>query len=293
MKSFKEAYEEFTRGQTPLADKLAALRARLPEVPATVAVPACGVCGGLGIYSLDVPLDDARFGRTYLCTNRSCQARADLLERRRALVLEKAAIPKRYRSFTFASWDAAADGKARGKEAAREVAALWVATPGHWINLALNGGDGVQRNGLILRGGYGVGKTGLVAALVNACAELDPAQQPLYIRAQDVIETVQSTYGQDSDTSRDDILSVLKSAEILILDDFNLNVKSDDRRDILEAVIRYRTGNELPIIITCNSTLAELRSEWGSRTVEVLLEACHWIEMGGDKLRDTRQLGAS
>ena len=83
---------------------------------------------------------------------------------------------------------------------------------------------------------------------------------------------------------------MVKSFPVLVLDEFNMTKVSDWRQEVMENVIRYRYGNNLPTVLTCNATRDELEVQWGIRTVSVLFEMAHLIPMGGEPLRDYRQV---
>lgn len=288
MKSFQEALEELN---PRLKREMARLQAEgvIPEPPHY----GCEVCEDRGVISYAVPFGHDLFGKLYPCP--SCQRGYDLLVRQWRNRLANAGLPTSYQGLTFDTWQALPEALKEGKRLAFHAAMLFVAGAGHYVSIAQayklskrqwKGAD-VLRNSLVLQGPVGTGKTGLAAAIINAL--LGQMQPVLYVRVQDFIMSVQARYGAgDEKPTADDVIDELRKAPVVVLDEFNLVTKSDNREEIMEKVVRYRHGQSLPTIITCNHTQEQLRAQWGERTASVLLAMAHWIPMGGEPIRDER-----
>jgi len=255
----------------------------------------CVTCEDRHVISYDVPYGDERFGKLYPCPD--CSGGQALMERKWRSRLSNAALPIEYQSLTFESWAALPEEFRQGKHLALACAQLFVQTPDHAVSLQkafqMAGrvlGVDIVRKSLIFQGIPGLGKTGLAAAIVNQL--LADGQSVLYIRTQDFIESVKDSFG-DKTTSTSSVVDAVKTAPILVMDEFNVTIESDWRQEIMEAVIRYRYGNALPTVLTCNANRTELEMQWGIRTTSVLFAMAHWIPMGGEPLRDLRQLEES
>jgi DNA replication protein DnaC len=143
------------------------------------------------------------------------------------------------------------------------------------------------RFGLVLQGSVGIGKTWLMAAALNA---LRDSHHVIFARSGDVLEEAVSTWGTSDKQS--DALAPYRQAEILFLDDVHIDTTTKmatHYREIMTTLIRHRYDHKLPTMITCNADKETFYEDWGKRLADAVLDMCHWIPMGGDKLRDTEQ----
>lgn len=254
----------------------------------------CQTCHDRHYVSYDVQYGDERFGKLFPCPD--CAGGQALYERRWKSRLLGAELPTEYQSLTFESWLSLPPEMQQGKMLALACAQLFVQSPDRSVSLQtafqLAGRQldvDIVRKSLIFQGLPGIGKTGLAAAIVNEL--LAQNQSVLYIRTQDFIESVKDSFKgsrKDGDDTQS-IIDVVKTAPTLILDEFNVTIDGEWRQEIIENVIRYRYGNSLPTVLTCNATRTELEHQWGIRTTNVLFAMAHWIPMGGESLRDLRQ----
>lgn len=254
----------------------------------------CPTCEDRGMVSYNVPFGHELFGKLMPCPD--CQKGNDLQVRQWQIRLKNAALPEAYQQLTFASWDALPENLRAGKRLALFAATLFAATFDHYVSLAqayrMAGrtwkADDVIRNSLVFQGPVGVGKTGLAAAIVNDL--LARSQPALYVRVQDFIASVQERYGKSADEHPTDqeVIDAARRAPVLVLDEMNMVAATDNRREIMENVIRYRYGNALPTIVTCNHSQDELTADWGERTTNVLFAMAHWVPMGGLPIRIAR-----
>lgn len=284
------------------SDKLKRLKARAAQEMKkhgyTEKVIQCKNCNDLGFVVRDVPYGHEHFGKTFLCSNEDCEKRKAVIQKRRTSLLKTAEIPSAYKDMTFETWETAVresnalDGKRLGSAAVR----LFVECKDHVVSLAeANKRAGrewkwedICRNSLILQGVPGVSKTGLAIAAANAM--IANGEQVLYIRVQDFISEVYRRYNRNEPPTADDVIQMAQIAAVLVLDEFNMSNVTENRQDVMEAVIRYRYNNALPTIVTCNHNREEIAAQWGMRTADALLAMAHLVPMGGVPLRDTRQL---
>jgi DNA replication protein DnaC len=259
---------------------------------------ACMTCCDRHWYTPDVPPSDPCHGKPIACPE--CAGGRELAERQVKMRLVQAELPKNYQGLTFASWDKLSDAEKDGKFLALNCAKIFIESVDHRVSFKEAyrrcgrklGAEDVERKSLIFQGPPGLGKTGLAAAIVNKKIELK--QPVLYIRTQDFIESVKQSFdrdkkrGDETDTTQV-VIDTVKKHECLVMDEFNVGVTNAWRQDLIENVIRYRYGNDLPTIITCNANEDELEHQWGTRVTSVLFAMAHWIPMGGVGLRDMRQ----
>lgn len=203
-----------------------------------------------------------------------------------------AGLPETYKGLSFATWEQHVTREQwQGKLLAYGMAFQFAHTPFEPFSMApiaknMGGsvGDDLPRKGLVLTGGYGLGKTGLLAAVANHL--LAGNSGVLYIRVQDLFIEIQSTYRSDSATSSRDKIQQAVNAPVLLLDDVNVANLTNDKREILEAIIRGRDGNGLPSMLTTNLGLDDFYQAWGGRIADITAKM-HWVKLGGIPLRQT------
>lgn len=261
--------------------------------PVTLAYE-CATCEDLG--QIRYAVDDIKhplFGKMFPCPD--CAKGQQLIAREIEKRLSAAQLPAQYKKLTFETWMEIPETYRVGKGLAYACAKLFAENPDHEVNMkaayqmcnrVYPGGSNVRRS-LILQGEPGLGKTGLVSAIIR---EMLINKQPvLYIRVQDLLEAVKDSFDKPGDDSTEKVLDTVKKFPTLVLDEFNMIKVSEWRQEIMENVIRYRHGNNLPTVFTCNAAPDELERQWGLRTISVLGEMAHFVQLGGKVLRDYRQ----
>lgn len=273
----------------------------------------CARCDDQGAYMSEGNLLDADSQVWVYCDcARGQTLRFDVYQRRYKRYLAQD-LPPHYARMSFNTWFALDADQRAGKTLAQHASVLFAEAweNGHWFTLRdvyARAGQAppadldvdVPRNSIVLYGGYGVGKTGLVCSIMQHLERVKPT---LYLRVATLIEDVQNTYSDRREQRRDrrekadevrptrkQLMSFIKDAPILALDEFTLEIISSDRKEILEAIVRHRCGHNLPTLITTNSTPSEFSRQWDGRITDVLMESAHWIPMGGPGLRRKAQL---
>lgn len=256
----------------------------------------CAYCEDMGVVS--VPGDGDKVNRLVPCPNPDCpkgnEQRRTMWERR----YNKAGLLPEYRGLTFATFDLLSDKDIANKLLGRWAASLFVERPDHYFSeVELYTAMGLtpphdaskyKKNCIVFTGEPGVGKTGFVAATINRDFEL--GRQPLYIRALDIIKSIQDRYNAEEPPTVGDIVRDFQTAPLLYVDEMTIyNSERPDRLEKMEDIFRYRMGAGMPTLVTTNHTQAEFVKAWGIRTADVLDEKAHWIEVGGERLRQTRK----
>jgi len=259
--------------------------AELPEPSPSSAPPPpeqCAVCHDRGCGT--------HRGQVIACPENCAAARA---YRRRIFesLCTKSGLPGKYKDFSFSTWQSIDPDFRTGKMLAAASAYHWAAGEFSLAEAAHTAGrdDAAEslgddhRSWLVISGAHGLGKTGLAAAALNRAASL--TRPAVFLRLAEMFSTVQSRYGADATTSADDALQTIQMAEMLILDECNIPAVTSDKSRIFEEVIRYRHARELPTLLTTNLSIQEFRSAWGDRSADVVMEAAHWINITGKKIR--------
>lgn len=269
----------------------------------------CSSCDGLGYIRYEVPISDVRFGKLYPCPDPNCPI---MHQHRRQQILKVMETRSSWidddNAMTFASFrdlmGKPNSSNWKGKRGAYAMAmafsrayrpfteneASQAAFKEDWPNAK----PGVSQS-VVFTGGVGIGKTGLAKAAMNDLSEQDKVG--IFIRLPDLITHVQEGYRGNSDSydgseTAETRIQIFANAPYLIIDEFETDDYTPDRKRIVEAIIRGRADrpNMPPFMITTNLTLDEMYSEkkWGKRIADVVAKA-HWVPMGGLKLRQTRQ----
>jgi len=119
---------------------------------------------------------------------------------------------------------------------------------------------------LVLQGVTGCGKTHLAAAIANYRYQ---ANQPaLFMVVPDFLDHLRSTFSPESKVSYDQLFERVKTAPLLILDDFGEQTTTPWAQEKLYQVINYRYNARLATVITTRSTTDEMDSPIVSRFID-------------------------
>jgi len=109
---------------------------------------------------------------------------------------------------------------------------------------------------IVFMGETGCGKTHLAAAIVNYCYQ---ANKPaLFIVVLEFLDHLRSTFSPESKISYDQLFEKVKTAPLLVLDDFGEQTTTPWVREKLYQVINYRYNSRLPMVITTRYTIEEI-----------------------------------
>jgi DNA replication protein DnaC len=119
---------------------------------------------------------------------------------------------------------------------------------------------------LIFAGVNGCGKTHLAAAIVNYRYKL--GKPALFIVVPDFLDHLRSTFSPDSKVSYDQLSEAVRTAELLILDDFGEQASTPWVQEKLYQIINYRYNARLATIITTSLTFEEMDTRIRSRFID-------------------------
>lgn len=137
--------------------------------------------------------------------------------------------------------------------------------------------------GLLLYGNAGNGKTYLSNCIAN---RLLSNQHPVIcVSINALLERIRKTYSRYGQEGEDTILNALSIADLLIIDDLGTEQDTDWSRSRIYNIIDNRYRNELPLIISTNKSIDQLKEIYHERTIDRLLEKCTPIKNTNKSIR--------
>jgi len=123
---------------------------------------------------------------------------------------------------------------------------------------------------LVLMGLTGCGKTHLAAAIVNYRYEI--GKPALFVVVPDFLDHLRSTFSPESRVSYDQLFESVKTAPLLVLDDFGEQSTNPWVTEKLYQLINYRYNSRLPTVITTRYSLDEIMEEVDSSISSRLMD---------------------
>ena len=112
---------------------------------------------------------------------------------------------------------------------------------------------------LVFMGETGCGKTHLAAAIVNY--RYQAGQPALFVVVPEFLDHLRSTFNPESKISYDQLFESVKTAPLLVLDDFGEQSTTPWAREKLYQVLNYRYNARLSTVITTRYSLQEILDE--------------------------------
>jgi len=138
------------------------------------------------------------------------------------------------------------------------------------LNLALRFAKSPE-GWIVFQGVNGCGKTHLAAAIVNY--RYQAGKPALFVVAPDFLDHLRSTFSPESKVSYDELFERVKTATLLILDDFGEQASTPWAQEKLYQVINYRYNAQLPTVITTRCLMDEIDSPISSRLVDAKISS--------------------
>ena len=218
----------------------------------------CGLCGGRGWLTPDVPAGHPEFGRFTPC---QCQEER-LGEERSARLLRYSNLGHLTR-FTFETLDPEGRSPEPSDRAlfedAYRTAQRFAESPEHW---------------LVFTGPNGSGKTHLAAAIANRCIER--GHSVFFVHVPDLMDHLRSSFSPQSEVSYSDLFEQVRNTPLLILDGLESHGASSWAEEKLQQIVNHRYNALLPTVVTTASELNALdpyiRSRLEARDVSRVFE---------------------
>jgi DNA replication protein DnaC len=122
---------------------------------------------------------------------------------------------------------------------------------------------GQNLNGwLVLQGGYGCGKTHLAAAVANFAVSV--GVPTLFITVPDLLDALRFAY-DDPQSTFEDRFEEIRSAPLLVMDDFGTHNATPWAQEKLFQIINFRYINHLPLVVTTNLLFEQIEGRIRSR----------------------------
>ena len=220
--------------------------------PANPDLP-CPLCDGKGVYTLDLPLTDPRFGRFQRCPNHPIEDDREMHER-----LRRFGNLDGYRDRTFDNFRVDQLGGSYAPSSvtslfnAKSAAESYAQAPVGWI---------------VFEGPYGCGKTHLAVAIANARLE-QYGEQVLFTTAPDLLDILRATFGPESDATFDAYFERMRKVPLLLLDDLGVENPSGWAKEKLFQLLNDRHVNRLPTVVTTNAPFDDLDPRISSRMMQ-------------------------
>lgn len=183
--------------------------------------------------------------------------------------LNKAGIPLRFRDRTLDNYLADTEQKKRSLSVAR--------------NYSENFKE-YRKTGktLIFSGKAGTGKSHLAIAIAQS---LMPRYTALYINALDAVRMIRDTWRRDSEMSETQVLEMLGSIDLLIIDEIGVQYGTDNEQLLMFDIINRRYRDAMPIILLTNLGKDGLAEYLTERSFDRLRENGVWVSFDWESFR--------
>ena len=118
---------------------------------------------------------------------------------------------------------------------------------------------------LLIQGAFGVGKTHLAASVANEA--VGRGVPTLFLTVPDLLDDLRATYN-GSGQSFQERFDQIRTAPLIVLDDFGTQNATEWAREKLFQILNYRYINHLPAVITTNLSMEEIDPRLRSRMLD-------------------------
>lgn len=137
--------------------------------------------------------------------------------------------------------------------------------------------------GLIIEGPVGSGKSFLLGCIANQLLERGIPVK--YIVYGELLRKIRASYDSEELPSEDQLISEVQDVPVLLIDDLGTENTTEFSATILYQIIDKRYREELPLVVTTNYPLNDLKKRFSvmnERICQRLLEMCSYHELVGD-----------
>jgi len=209
--------------------------------------PDCPMCGGLGYLRRELPIDDPDFGKMIICSCRQGEVAQKVHERLFSISNLEHLRHLTFENFQMRGRIGLSPWQADSLERAHNQSHQFAETLNGW---------------LLLQGGYGCGKTHLAAAIANFTVVV--GVPTLFITVPDLLDALRFAY-DDPDSTFEQRFEEIRSAPLLIMDDFGTQNATPWAQEKLFQIVNFRYINRLPLVVTTNLLLDQIEGRIRSR----------------------------
>jgi DNA replication protein DnaC len=243
--TLKKIAENTSKVNTPISSNT--------KISSSLGDPDCPFCSGAGYLRHDLPIGHPNFGRLEICTCRNAMVSQQV--RQRLFSLSRL---DELSGLTFDTF------QPRGRIGLGEMHS-------HSLELSFNRARqyaGNLQGWLLIMGGYGCGKTHLAAAIANFAVGM--GVPTLFLTVPDLLDTLRFAYDAENVTF-EQRFEEIRSASLLVLDDFGTHNATEWAQEKLFQIINYRYINHLPLVVTTNLALDQIEARIRSRLQDLEL----------------------
>jgi len=184
-------------------------------------------------------------------------------------IISNSMMSKTFRSYTFKNWDHNV-----GNEKLFKIGRSYVKNFAYMKR---------ENQGILIYGQPGNGKTFFSACIANAL--LKKMVSVICVGAIALVERINESKKNWGDEGIFTVLNALDNADLLIIDDFGTEMDNKWTRAIMYQVIEKRNSSNLPVIITTNIDINNIKERYDYRTYSRLSQMCTFIQNCGEDIR--------
>ncbi len=218
--------------------------------------PLCPICNGFGYVRRDLRVGDPHFGKYDPCECRRSKTSSRLQKKAYSYCNMAVLQGMTFDNFIRHGRPGIPQSQSQSIESAFDL-----------VKACADDIQTLQRS-LILSGGVGSGKTHLAAALTNSL--IDKGVPVLFFTVPDLLDLLRSLFngGQHQDQSFEQTFEAVKTAPVLVLDDYGSEKNSEWVSEKMYQLINFRYMTRLPTIVTINVSLDTIDDRIRSRLLD-------------------------
>lgn len=190
-------------------------------------------------------------------------------------LVDDAGVPKGYRDITIDKFGPQNESQSTALDVCRRYVSKW-------------GKISSEGLGIIFSGGVGVGKTHLAISILRELI-IEYQIEGKFVTVERWLSRIRGAMDYIEQT-QEELISSLEDCDLAILDELAVEYLTPWEEKTLRRVIDYRVKNNLPILLTTNNSVEEIKSSLGPRLFSRLRGKTGGVEMTGDDMRTEQKV---